>query len=138
MRINAWVFWGLTAFFFIVGNVYAGWGLISKGYIDWSGGTPLGLCALLCGMIAFFLNRTHRTQGGELPQDRDNAKIDEDDPEMGTFSPWSWWPFALAGSCFLTFLGLAVGGWLAIIGAAFAVVCLVGWVFEYYRGYFSR
>jgi hypothetical protein len=57
---------------------------------------------------------------------------------MGTFSPWSWWPFALAGSCFLTFLGLAVGGWLAIIGAAFAVVCLVGLVFEYYRGYFSR
>jgi len=36
------------------------------------------------------------------------------------------------------FLGLAVGLWIAAIGAAIAVVALVGWVYEYYRGYFVR
>jgi hypothetical protein len=57
---------------------------------------------------------------------------------MGHFSPWSWWPFALAAACFLVFLGFVVGIWLAFIGGGFAVVCLVGWVYEYYRGFFAR
>jgi hypothetical protein len=35
-------------------------------------------------------------------------------------------------------VGLAVGFWIAYIGVAFALICLVGWVYEYYRGYFAR
>ena len=138
MKVNALLFWGLAAYFFVVGNVYAGWGLLAQGHIDWAGGTPLGLCALLSAMIAFFLHRTRRSQGGELPEDQREATVDEGDPEMGHFSPWSWWPFALAAACFLGFLGFVVGVWLVFIGAGFAAVCLVGWVYEYYRGFFAR
>ncbi|MFP3466898.1 cytochrome c oxidase subunit 4 [Leifsonia sp. SIMBA_070] len=138
MKVSARVFWGLAAYFFIIGNIYAGWGLLYKGYIDWSGGTPLGLCAVLCALMAFFLNRSHRSQSAELPEDRKDATIDEGDPELGTFSPWSWWPFCLAAASFLTFLGFTVGLWLILIGGALALVCLVGWVYEYYRGYFAR
>jgi hypothetical protein len=35
-------------------------------------------------------------------------------------------------------LGIAVGFWIAYIGVAFTIVCLVGWTYEYYRGYFAR
>jgi hypothetical protein len=36
------------------------------------------------------------------------------------------------------FLGLAVGVWIAFVGAGLLVIALVGWVFEYYRGNFAR
>jgi hypothetical protein len=32
------------------------------------------------------------------------------------------------------FLGLAVGFWILYISAGFALVALIGWVFEYSRG----
>ena len=35
-------------------------------------------------------------------------------------------------------LGLAVGTFLLPIGLAVFVVAIVGWVYEYYRGYFAR
>jgi hypothetical protein len=35
-------------------------------------------------------------------------------------------------------LGIAVGWWIVPIGGALAIVSLVGWVYEYYRGYFAR
>jgi hypothetical protein len=40
----------------------------------------------------------------------------------------------LAASAALCFLGLAIGFWIAIIGAVFGVVALVGWTFEYFSG----
>jgi hypothetical protein len=35
-------------------------------------------------------------------------------------------------------LGVAAGAWIAFIGGGILVVSLVGWVYEYYRGYFAR
>jgi Cytochrome c oxidase subunit IV. len=40
----------------------------------------------------------------------------------------------LAASAAVVFLGLAVGWWLFIIGVCLAVVALIGWTFEYFRG----
>ena len=40
----------------------------------------------------------------------------------------------LAASASLVFLGLAVGVWIAFIGAAVVVISLVGWQYEFYRG----
>jgi hypothetical protein len=57
---------------------------------------------------------------------------------MGHFSPWSWWPFVIGLSLFLVFLGLAVGVWVTIIGVPLALVALVGWTYEYYRGNFGH
>ena len=34
----------------------------------------------------------------------------------------------------VTFLGMAVGVWVLIIGVVASMLALVGWVFEYYRG----
>jgi len=144
------LFWVLAAFFVLATVVYTVWTYQyevqqlatdpsgGRGSIEWAGTVGLALCAALSVLIAFYLRRSYRGQGGELPEDRMDAEIDDGDAEQGHFSPWSWWPLILAFSAALVFLGIAVGVWLAIIGGAIFVVAIVGWVYEYYRGFFAR
>lgn len=140
MRTSAGIFWVIAAFFFAAGIGYTVWAWIYyNGRIEWVGTVALILTGVLGAFIAFFLARTHATQGGvELPEDRLDANIDDGDPELGHFSPWSWWPFMLGLSVALIALGIAVGWWIVPIGGGLAAVSLVGWVYEYYRGYFAR
>jgi hypothetical protein len=44
----------------------------------------------------------------------------------------------LAGAAALLFLGVAIGVWIAFIAAAIGIISLVGWVYEYHRGYFGH
>ena len=106
--------------------------------IEWVGSVALLFTALMGALIAFYIGRVHRAQGGELPEDVLTSDIDDGDPELGEFSPWSWWPIVLAFSAALGMMGLAIGTWLFPIGLAVFVVAIVGWVYEYYRGYFAR
>ncbi|MBX0299363.1 cytochrome c oxidase subunit 4 [Cryobacterium sp. 1639] len=151
MRVNVILFWILTGFFVLVTIAYTVWSLIFNAQqlasqsvtgpgtpIEWVGTVALGLSAVLSAFIAFYLSRVHRAQGGELPEDTVGANIDDGDPEMGFFSPYSWWPIILAASLGLIFLGLAVGFWISIIGVGVATIALVGWTYEYYRGLFAR
>ena len=151
MFANTRLFWVLAAFFVVADISYIVWS-----YVDYSGrvipdmggfegqtiepvGTVgLGLAAILAALIAFYLGRIHAAQGGELPEDRLSANIDDGDAEQGFFSPWSWWPVMVAGSAALLFLGLAVGVWIVYIGIAVGLISLVGWIFEYYRGNFAH
>ena len=68
------------------------------------------------------------------PSDDPLGDIDEIQGDYGFFSPHSWWPLFLGAAAALCFLGLAVGWWMFIIGAFFAVPALVGWTFEYWKG----
>ncbi|MEO6199747.1 MAG: cytochrome c oxidase subunit 4 [Cryobacterium sp.] len=140
MRANVNLFWILTVFFAIVATMYVIWGLAdqSQGRVEWAGTFGLALCSLLSLLIAFYLGRVREAQGGDLPEDRLDANIDDGDPEAGFFSPWSWWPIMLAASAALLFLGLAVGFWICYIALAIGLISLVGWVYEYYRGLFAR
>ncbi|MGK3953119.1 cytochrome c oxidase subunit 4 [Microbacterium sp. I2] len=154
MRTNAGLWWLLAAFFFVVFVLYTGWNLIShwdtnatggQSYwetvtlsIEWVGSVALLFTAFMGALIAFYIGKVHKAQGGELPEDVLTADIDDGDPELGEFSPWSWWPIVLAFSAALAMIGLAVGTWLMPIGLAVFVVAIVGWVYEYYRGYFAR
>ena len=151
MRANVILFWILTGFFVVAGVAYTVWSLIFNAQqlatqsvtgpgtpIEWVGTVALGLCAVLAAFIAFYLGRVHKAQGGELPEDSVNANIDDGDPELGFFSPFSWWPIILAASAALVFLGLAVGFWVSIIGTGVGLIALVGWTYEYYRGLFAR
>ncbi|MBC7725830.1 MAG: cytochrome c oxidase subunit 4 [Burkholderiaceae bacterium] len=63
--------------------------------------------------------------------------MDDGDPEVGFYSPWSWWPILLAGAISVVFLGTAISRWIALIGVPIVFMTLVGWTFEYYRGYFA-
>ena len=144
MKTNVNLWWILAAFFLLVTGVYTGWNIIEHSdspwfhAIEWVGTVTLLFTAFMSVMIAFYVDRVHRAQGGELPEDVLTADIDDGDPEIGEFSPWSWWPLVLALSASLGILGLAVGTFLLPIGLAVFVVAIVGWVYEYYRGYFAR
>ena len=129
MRTNTVVFWVICAFFLVCSAGYTVWNLADNGAVEWAGTVALGLVGVMGAFLGFYTGRSHAAQGGELPEDRLDANIDDGDPEQGFFSPWSWWPFAL---------GIAVGIWLSFIGVVFTLVCVVGWVYEYYRGYFAR
>jgi len=151
---NARLFWILSVFFAFIAVVYTVWTLLYGAQdlaqdpgaggdpgisIEWAGSIGLLLAAVAAAFIAFYVGRANRSQGGQLlPEDRVDAEIDDGDAEQGHFSPWSWWPVTLAGALALMFLGLAVGVWIAFVGAGLLVIALVGWVFEYYRGNFAR
>ena len=140
MKTNVNLLWVLTVFFGVVTVVYVVWGLLdpTQGRVEWAGTFMLGLSTLLMAFVAFYLDKVHAAQGGELPEDRLDGNIDDGDPEMGFFSPWSWWPIFLAAATALLFLGLAVGFWVCFIGLGLGLIALTGWVYEYYRGLFAR
>ncbi|MDQ1576338.1 MAG: hypothetical protein QOH55_1488 [Microbacteriaceae bacterium] len=138
MRANATLFWILTVFFAFSAALYTVWSLIYYGKVEWVGSVGLMLSTVLGAFLAFYLGRSHASQGGELPEDRLDGNIDDGDPELGHFSPWSWWPVMLGAGAALVMLGIAVGFWICFIGLAFTIICLVGWTYEYYRGYFAR
>jgi hypothetical protein len=141
MRANVAIFWLLAVFFLLSAAVYSFWSWaagVDDHLIEWVGTVALTLSAVLAAFIAFYLGRVHKAQGGQLPEDRLDANIDDGDPELGFFSPWSWWPIALAAGAALAFLGFAVGTWITFIAVPIALISLVGWVYEYYRGNFAR
>jgi len=138
MKANVVIFWILAAFFGLMAVLYVLWNIWEHGGTEWAGTVGIGLAAVLAGFIAFYIGRVHKTQGGELASDRLDADIDDESPELGEFSPWSWWPLMLGGSAALAALGLAVGAWIVFIAAPLILVSLAGWVFEYYRGNFGR
>ncbi|KZX20607.1 cytochrome c oxidase subunit 4 [Rathayibacter tanaceti] len=138
MRANVNLFWLLAGFFLLADIIYIAWSLIDTGQVEWVGAVGIGLSSVLGAFIAFYVGRVHKAQQGELPEDRLDADIDDGDPELGFFSPWSWWPLILGASAALGFLGLAVGFWITYIAVGLFLVAIAGWVYEYYRGYFAR
>jgi hypothetical protein len=106
--------------------------------VEWIGTIAIGLSGTLATFIAFYLQVQLRNQGGVLPEDRLDADIDDGDPELGFYSPWSWWPFMLAAGAAIAMLGFAVGIWVAFYAIPVVLIALVGWSYEYYRGYFAR
>ena len=154
MKTQAKLFWILFAFFMAADATYIIWSIISRadGYntqmsgtqgggegspIEWAGTIGIALAGILSAFIAFYLART-ADGADELPEDRLDANIDDGDAEQGFFSPWSWWPLVLAAGAAMVFMGLAIGAWIAFIGAVIVILALVGWVYEYYRGNFAR
>jgi hypothetical protein len=140
MKANVKLYWILTGFFLVLAGLYTAWSLIDPAHqrVEWVGTITLLLSGLLWALIAFYLGKVHDAQGGELAEDRLDANIEDGDAEQGHYSPWSWWPIVLAASVSLVFLGVAVGAWIAYIGGGILIVSLIGWTYEYYRGYFAR
>ncbi len=140
MKSNVVIFAILTVYFLLLASVYLAWNLIVHGYVEWAGTLAIYLSAGLTAFISVFLGLTLRKQGGVLVEDRLDADIDDGDPEIGHFSPWSWWPMFLAFAIAVTVLGLCIGFnfWLTFLGAPLVLVGVIGWVYEYYRGNFAR
>ncbi len=140
MKSNVVIFTILTVYFVILATVYTVWNFIENGRMEWAGSIVILLSGGLAGFIAAYLALSRKKQGGELIEDRLDSDIDDGDPELGEFSPWSWWPMFLAFAISIVVLGLCIGFsfWLTFLGLPLVIVGVVGWVYEYYRGYFAR
>ncbi|WP_427868977.1 cytochrome c oxidase subunit 4 [Leucobacter luti] len=140
MKSNIVIFTVLTAYFALLASVYTAWNVIEHGRPEWAGTVTILLSGGLTGFIAFYLGLVKRKQGGVLVEDRQDSDIDDGDPELGEFSPWSWWPIMLAFGCSIVILGLCVGFnfWLSFLTVPLVLIGVVGWVYEYYRGNFAR
>jgi hypothetical protein len=138
MKTSIAVLWVLAVYFFILTAVYTVWALIDTAEVEWIGTIGIGLSGVLAVFIAFYLQIQLKNQGGALPEDRLEADIDEGDPEIGFYSPWSWWPLLVASGAAIAFLGLAVGFWVSLYAIPIVLISLVGWTYEYHRGYFAR
>lgn len=138
MKTNIAVLWVLAVYFIILTAVYTVWAIIDTGVVEWIGSIAIGLSAVLSMFIAFYLQVQLKNQGGVLPEDRLDADVDDGDPEIGFYSPWSWWPVMLAAGAGVAMLGFSVGIWVAFYAIPLVLVSLIGWTYEYYRGYFAR
>ncbi|MHC8496380.1 MAG: cytochrome c oxidase subunit 4 [Actinomycetes bacterium] len=131
MKIEGWIFGVGAIFYFFVAGVY--W-FFSR---DEIGTTALVMTGALAFLVAFYVLYTAK-RVYPRPEDRDDAEIDEADPEYGFFSPHSWWPLPVAFGAMLTALGLIFAVWLIVLGAALLMFAIIGWLFEYYRGEFAH
>lgn len=130
MKVEGRIFAFFAVFYFIVASAYY---YLSR---DAIGTTGLALAGVLGAMVAFYLLFTSR-RVFPRPEDRNDADIDEADPEYGFFSPHSWWPFMIGLGAFVIAIGLVFAVWMLVFGVALLVLALVGWLFEYYRGAFA-
>lgn len=140
MKSNVVMFTILTIYFLVVATVYTIWSVAATGYVEWAGSIAILLSGGLTAFIATFLSMSQKKQGGVLVEDRLDADIDDGDPEIGEFSPWSWWPVLLAFSIGVVVIGLSLGGnfWLLYLGLPVVIIGVIGWIYEYYRGNFAR
>lgn len=137
MRTTGRLMWLLGACFLFVDGIYLLWSLRADNF-EVVGLIVLGLSGILCWLVAFYFGRVVHAAGGETwAEDRLDAEIDDGDPEVGFYSPWSWWPILLAGTISIAILGFAISPWIAMIAFPMLLVAVVGWTFEYYRGNFA-
>jgi hypothetical protein len=131
VKIEGWLFAAGTFFFALVALIY--WILSGEPV----GTTALTLTAGLAFLVGFYVLFTAR-RIDPRPEDRLDGEIHEGAGEIGTFSPHSWWPLAVAGSAAFLAMGLVFGAWMVVAGVVFLGLAVIGMVFEYYRGAFSH
>ena len=133
MRSNIILLLVMAAYFTLADIAYGVWTYIEWGYIEPIGTAAIGLLVILSVFIAFYLWSGMR-RSGTLPEDNLFGNIEDESGEVGFYSPWSWWPLMLGMSSAMAFASLAVGWWMFFIAFPFAIVALVGFVYEYSRG----
>lgn len=133
MRSNIVILLVMAAYFTVADIAYSIWTYLEWGHVEPIGTAAMALLVILAVFIAYYL-WSGMKRSGTLPEDNLNGNIEDESGEVGFYSPWSWWPMVLGASSAVAFTSLAVGWWLFFIAVPFAIVGIIGFVYEYSRG----
>ena len=131
MNIGGKLFVGWAVLYFIIAGVYA---YMSH---DPVGTTVIALTGGLAFLIAFYVLYTSKRLG-VLPEDVEDANIEDADSHYGFFSPHSWMPLAIGLAVTLFVLGFIFANWLMVLGVLALMGAIFGLLFEYYQGEFAQ
>ncbi|AWB84376.1 cytochrome c oxidase subunit 4 [Corynebacterium liangguodongii] len=113
-------FLGLMSVFYILATNWVGDDAYLFG-VEWVGSVGLVLATALAFMLAVYLDFTERRMD-VVPEDWEEAEIEDGAGVLGFFSPGSIWPFAMSAAIFFLGLGLAFWQlWLVAIGAVLLI-----------------
>jgi hypothetical protein len=128
LKTESLILLGLGLFFGFMGIVYWLWG-------HEDGGGVMLLGSFLLGMLpGFYYLWWYRRSGGNRPEDRDDATVQDGAGVVDSFPSTSIWPFVLGIGCFSMVLALVFGVWFAVPGIALLVAAFVGVTAESRRG----
>lgn len=113
-------FLALMAVFYILATNWIGEDAYLFG-VEWIGAVGLTLAAAFSFMLGGYLNITERRMD-IVPEDWEEAEMEDGAGVLGFFSPSSIWPFAMAAS--ICFLGLGIAFWQLWL-LAFGAVMLI-------------
>ncbi len=127
MKLEAYLFCGLTAFLFGTAVVYGFYSDLEP--VGMAGLVLSGGLTLIVGAFFWFVSRRIDLR----PEDRKDADIAEGAGELGFFSPGSYWPIGIAAAAGLVAIALAFFYiWLLLLAFAGLMFAVGGLLFEYY------
>lgn len=129
MRTFGTIFGLIGVFLVPVAVVY---GLMTH-FNDWAGFPAILVTAIMCFFLCGFLLFTDKKHPDQ-PSDNLDGEIVDAAGAYGFYSPWSWWPLAIAFVCATAVVGLAIAPWVFLIALPVVIAACVGWVYEYNRG----
>ncbi len=136
MKSSSKVMYGLTVFLVAMAVIY----IVSTMHVDdkgsvpgleWVGATAFVLSAGLTLMLAVYLHLTER-RTDVLPEDWEEAEVQDKAGTLGFFSPGSIWPAAMSGA--VGFLGLGIiffHYWMIAVGALLLIFAVAKLNFQY-------
>ena len=126
-RVEALVYLGVAAFFFVVCIAY--W---FTSY-EHAGSVMLVLTAFLGFLPGAYLYWWGRHMKPR-PEDSGSAELEEGAGTVGAFPSSSIWPFVMGVGTAFVALALVFGPWWGVLGGGLVVGCLIGYTLESRRG----
>ena len=126
MKSSSKLLYGISAFLGLMAVIYIlGTGLVSddgsRGGTEWAGVTALVLSTALAVMLGVYLHFTD-SRADVLPEDWEEAEIEDKSGILGFFSPGSIYPAYMAGAVGVLGLGIAFWHfWLMALGAVILI-----------------
>ncbi|MEU9955171.1 cytochrome c oxidase subunit 4 [Streptomyces sp. NPDC050982] len=126
MKVEAFLFGGVAAFFAAAAALYGWWSR------DPAGTAALVVAFLMGALVSFFCAMQYRRKG-RRPQDRTDAEVADSSGPLEFFPPQSPWPLITALGFAIASTGVVYGLWLFLIGFGVLARGVLGMVFQYAR-----
>ena len=136
MRTGSNVFYGIAVYLIVSELVYIfGVNFVKDdGYLataEWVGMVSMALAALMALMVAVYLQLT-QAKSDLVPEDWEEAEIEDGAGILGFFSPGSIWPLAMTGSIAVLGLGIIfLYYWLIALGALLLIISVANLSLQY-------